>query len=64
MQECKRLIFKYLNIIELNYYQIESYINVISEQLIHFTNSIYLNISHLNEIKKCKKNKKWDIIIQ
>ena len=44
MQECKRLIFKYLNIIEPNYYQIESYINVIAEQLILFTNSIYLNV--------------------
>ncbi len=30
MQKCKRLIFKYLKIIEPNCYQIESYINVIA----------------------------------
>ena len=52
MQECKRLIFKYLNIIEPNYYQIESYINVIAEQLILFTNSILFKCYNLNEIKK------------
>ncbi len=38
------------------FYQIESFINIIAEQLSLFSNSIYLNISQINEIKQVKSN--------
>ena len=55
-EECSKLIFENINIDNPNYYQITSFINLIGEQLILFTNSIYLNINHLNSIKNIKKN--------
>ena len=54
--ECSDLIYQNLNIENPNFYQIESYINIIAEQLILFSKSIYLNVSQLNEIKQYKKN--------
>ena len=54
--ECSNLIYQNLNIENPNFYQIESYINIIAEQLSLFSNSIYLNVSQLNGIKQYKKN--------
>ena len=54
--ECSKLIFENINIKNPNFYQIISFINLISEQLKLFTNSYYLNTSILNEIKNFKKN--------
>ena len=55
-EECSNLIFQNLNIEKPNFYQITSYINLIAEQLILFTNTIYLNVAQLKELKKLKKN--------
>ena len=55
-RECQDLILKNINILNPNYYQINSFINLVGEQLILFTNSIYLNTTQLNEIKQIKKN--------
>jgi len=55
-KECSNLIYQNLNIKNPNYYQIESYINILAEQLKLFTNSIYLNTNQLNNIKTIKKN--------
>ena len=49
--ECQNLILKHININNPNYYQINSFINLVGEQLTLFTNSIYLNTQQLNEIK-------------
>jgi len=55
-KECSILIHRNLNIEKPNYYQIESYINIVAEQLRLFTNSYYLNASYLNEIKNFKNH--------
>ena len=55
-KECSKLIFENINIKNPNFYQINSFINLISEQLKLFSNSIYLNTTILKEIKQIKKN--------
>ena len=55
-EKCQSLIFQYLNIQKPNFYQIESYIKIIAQQLELFSKSYYLNVSHLSEIQKYKKN--------
>ena len=55
-RECSQLLFQNININNPNYYKITFFINLISEQLKLFSNSIYLNTIHLNEVKKFKKN--------
>jgi len=53
--ECQQLIFRNLNIDNPNYYQITSYINIVAEQLILFTNSYYLNYyDYLRELRQIK----------
>jgi len=54
--ECQQLIFENLNIEKPNYYQIESYIKILSEQLLLLSNSLYLNATHINEISQIKRN--------
>jgi len=61
-KECKNLIFEYLNIENPNYYQISSFINIVSEQLKLLTNSCYLNIEQLNFINSYKRNSNLNII--
>jgi len=51
-RECSDLVYKFLEIHNPNYYQIESYISIIAEQLRLFTNSIYLNSDYINDIKQ------------
>ena len=55
-EECSNLIYENLNIKNPNFYQITSYINLIGEQLNLFSNTIYLNVTQLKELKKFKKN--------
>ncbi|ORX81683.1 hypothetical protein BCR32DRAFT_244734 [Anaeromyces robustus] len=48
--ECSNLIFNnFLNINNPNYYQINSFINIVSEQLRLFSNSYYMNIKSLED---------------
>ncbi|ORX57745.1 hypothetical protein BCR36DRAFT_318513 [Piromyces finnis] len=54
--ECQRLIFENLNINKPNYYQIESFMKILSEQFILLSNSIYLNANHINSLSQIKKN--------
>ena len=51
-----KLILENINIKNPNFYQINSFINLISEQLKLFSNSIYFNTAQLNGIKQYKKN--------
>ena len=53
-EECCQYILEYLNIENPNYYQIESYINIIAGQLKLFTQSFYLNVELLNEISQAR----------
>ncbi|OUM66214.1 hypothetical protein PIROE2DRAFT_59532 [Piromyces sp. E2] len=55
-EECSNLLFSYLNIKNPNYYQIKSFIDIVSEQLRLFNNSIYLNSKQINGLKTTKKN--------
>jgi len=55
-EECSRIIFGNLNIEYPNYYQITSYINILAEQLIHFSKSIYLNRDQIYEYRRITRN--------
>ncbi|OUM60841.1 hypothetical protein PIROE2DRAFT_13322 [Piromyces sp. E2] len=55
-QECHKIVFDSLNIENPNYYQIIAYINILAEQLIHFSKSIHLNVNQLNEYRQLRPN--------
>jgi len=55
-KECQDLIFHNLNIENPNYYQIESFIKIVAEQLRLFTVSCYLNVDQLNHTQRFKRN--------
>eukprot|EP00833_Pecoramyces_ruminatium_P002451 jgi/Orpsp1_1/1176483/evm.model.c7180000057803.1 len=57
-KDCQNLLnnnFKRLKAKNLNYYQIKSYITIVSEQLRLLSKSLYLNAEHLNHIVKIKR---------
>ena len=55
-EEWSNLIYQNFNIKNPNFFQITSYIELIGEQLTLFSNTFYLNVSQLKELKKLKKN--------
>jgi len=58
-KECQDLLFdnfKKLKAENLNYYQINSYITIVAEQLKLLTKSIYLNYEKLKEVHKVRPN--------